>query len=138
MTTTVERIVRDVADRLEIDPASIAGKARHQRIAHGRALCYLLVRELTHLSYPAIAREFGSRDHTTVMSGCRRAELLLRDNPELQRVYDAVKSEHVVLGPLVATVGELERINKIVLCLRARAAQIADQLGIEWRSEAAE
>ena len=33
-------------------------------------------RELTDLSYPAIARVFGGRDHTTVMHAVRKVEEL--------------------------------------------------------------
>ncbi len=44
-------------------------------------------RELTDLSYPAIAREFGGRDHTTVIHAVEKIERLMQGAPA---VYDQV------------------------------------------------
>jgi chromosomal replication initiator protein len=44
-------------------------------------------RELTDLSYPAIARLFGGRDHTTVIHAVDKIQRLMR---ERQQVYDQV------------------------------------------------
>jgi chromosomal replication initiator protein len=45
----------------------LKGKRRHRSLVQARQISMYVVRELTDLSYPAIAREFGGRDHTTVM-----------------------------------------------------------------------
>ena len=44
-------------------------------------------RELTDLSYPAIAREFGGRDHTTVIHAVDKVQRMMK---ERQQVYDQV------------------------------------------------
>ena len=44
-------------------------------------------RELTDLSYPAIAREFGGRDHTTVIHAVEKIQRLMK---ERQQIYDQV------------------------------------------------
>jgi chromosomal replication initiator protein len=44
-------------------------------------------RDLTELSYPAIAREFGGRDHTTVIHAVDKVSKLMK---ERQQVYDQV------------------------------------------------
>jgi len=46
-----------------------------------------VVRDLTELSYPAIARLFGGRDHTTVIYAVDKIQKLMR---ERQQVYDQV------------------------------------------------
>jgi len=46
--------------------------ARTPRIAWPRQVAMYLARELTGASLPAIGREFGGRDHTTVLHACRR------------------------------------------------------------------
>ena len=46
-------------------------------------------RELTDLSYPAIAREFGGRDHTTVMHAVEKISRLMK---ERRQIYDQVTS----------------------------------------------
>jgi chromosomal replication initiator protein len=44
-------------------------------------------RELTDLSYPAIAREFGNRDHTTVIHAVEKIRALMG---ERRQIYDQV------------------------------------------------
>ncbi len=46
-----------------------------------------LFRELTEYSYPAIAREFGDRDHTTVMHAQKKVARLMG---EKRQVYEQV------------------------------------------------
>ena len=45
----------------------ITGKKRQRPLVTARQVSMYVFRELTDLSYPAIAREFGGRDHTTVI-----------------------------------------------------------------------
>jgi len=44
-------------------------------------------RELTDFSYPAIAREFGGRDHTTVIHAVDKITDLMK---ERRQIYDQV------------------------------------------------
>ena len=44
-------------------------------------------REVTDLSYPAIAREFGGRDHTTVIHAVEKIKALMK---ERRQIYDQV------------------------------------------------
>ena len=46
-----------------------------------------MFRELTDLSYPAIAREFGGRDHTTVIHNVEKIQSLMK---ERRQIYDQV------------------------------------------------
>ena len=46
-----------------------------------------VIREVTDLSYPAIAREFGGRDHTTVIHAVDKISNLMA---ERRQIYDQV------------------------------------------------
>jgi chromosomal replication initiator protein len=46
-----------------------------------------VIRELTDLSYPAIGRLFGNRDHTTVIHAVAKTQHVMKDR---QRVFDQV------------------------------------------------
>ena len=46
-----------------------------------------VMRELTDCRYPAIAREFGGRDHTTVIHAVEKIKQLMA---ERQQIYDQV------------------------------------------------
>ncbi len=51
-----------------------------------------LARELTHESLPAIGRQFGDRDHTTVLYACRRAHERLSHDNVAREAIDALRS----------------------------------------------
>ena len=71
----------------EVD--ELKGKRRHRSLVQARQISMYVVRELTDLSYPAIAREFGGRDHTTVMHA---VEKVGNQMAERRQVYDQVSA----------------------------------------------
>ena len=65
----------------------ITGKKRQRPLVTARQVAMYVVRELTDLSYPAIAREFGGRDHTTVIHAVEKISTQMRTN---RPTYDQV------------------------------------------------
>lgn len=63
---------RHAAAAFQISPTEIFTPDRHQEIANARAVVYYVGR-LAGESYPRIGRALG-RDHTTVLSGCRKVD----------------------------------------------------------------
>ncbi|MFM8988210.1 MAG: helix-turn-helix domain-containing protein, partial [Alphaproteobacteria bacterium] len=61
---------------LGVSVEAIKGRSRQRPIVTARQTAMYVFRELTDLSYPAIARLFGGRDHTTVMHAVRKIEEL--------------------------------------------------------------
>ena len=60
--------------------------ARHRQIA------MYLVKKLTTLSYPEIGRQFGGRDHTTVMHAVKTIENLMKSDAQLSEDVELIKS----------------------------------------------
>jgi len=82
----LREIIGIVASRFGVAPADILSDRRHAEIAAARHAACWLARQLTPLSYPAIARRLG-RDHTTVMHSVRAAELRIgRDSRFAERL----------------------------------------------------
>ena len=67
--------------------AQLKGKSRQRPLVTARQIGMYVMRDLTELSYPAIAREFGGRDHTTVIHAVEKIGKLMK---ERQTVYDQV------------------------------------------------
>jgi chromosomal replication initiator protein len=65
----------------------IQGKSRRRPLVIARQTSMYVFRQLTEMSYPAIAREFGGRDHTTVIHAVEKIEALMQ---ERRQVYDQV------------------------------------------------
>ncbi len=69
---SVTDIQRVTCELFDVSREELLSSTRTARIAWPRQLAMYLTRELTGESLPAIGRQFGGRDHTTVMHACRR------------------------------------------------------------------
>jgi len=64
---TVELIQKTISKYYKLKEGIIRGKKRVRFIAFPRQIAMYLCRELTDTSFPNIGKEFGGKDHTTVM-----------------------------------------------------------------------
>ena len=65
----------------------LCGPSRRRPLVIARQIGMYVFREMTDFSYPAIAREFGGRDHTTVMHAVDKISSLMM---ERRQIYDQV------------------------------------------------
>jgi chromosomal replication initiator protein len=65
----------------------LCSTSRRRPLVNARQIGMYVFRELTDFSYPAIAREFGGRDHTTVIHAVEKVAGLMR---ERRQTYDQV------------------------------------------------
>src|SRR5205807_5451787 len=65
----------------------LCGTSRRRPLVTARQIGMYVFRELTDFSYPAIAREFGGRDHTTVIHAVEKIGALMK---ERRQIYDQV------------------------------------------------
>jgi chromosomal replication initiator protein len=84
---TPELILSLTADMFGFTVDDIRGKSRRRPLVTARQIGMYVMRELTDLSYPAIAREFGGRDHTTVIHAVEKIGALMK---ERRQIYDQV------------------------------------------------
>lgn len=89
---TVDRVQRAFAAHWHINVAVLRrASARSKPLVRQRQIAMYIARKYTGESYPELARRFGARDHTTVMSACKRAEDLLATDVQLQEDVAAVE-----------------------------------------------
>ncbi len=84
---TDEELLADIASILKFDVDALKGKSRQRPLVTARQIAMYVFRELTDLSYPAIARLFGGRDHTTVIHANEKIQRLMK---ERKQIYDQV------------------------------------------------
>jgi chromosomal replication initiator protein len=80
-------ILEATADAFGFSIDDICGPSRRRPLVNARQIGMYLFRELTDFSYPAIAREFGGRDHTTVIHAVEKVAGLMK---ERRQIYDQV------------------------------------------------
>ncbi|MDH2926242.1 chromosomal replication initiator protein DnaA [Lonepinella koalarum] len=69
---TIENIQKVVAEYYRIKVSDLKSKNRSRSVARPRQLAMALAKELTNRSLPEIGKNFGDRDHTTVLHACRK------------------------------------------------------------------
>jgi chromosomal replication initiator protein len=84
---TPEVILNATSELFGFPVEEIRGKSRRRPLVTARQTSMYVFRQLTELSYPAIAREFGGRDHTTVIHAVDKIEALMK---ERRQVFDQV------------------------------------------------
>lgn len=84
---TPEELLDEIAGILKFDVEALKGRSRQRPLVTARQEAMYVFRELTDLSYPAIARLFGGRDHTTVIHANEKIQRLMK---ERKQVYDQV------------------------------------------------
>lgn len=67
-------VLRVVCDALVVDSEDVLSGARHQRVVLARAMAAHLLRAMTTLSYPEIARALRRPNHSSVITAVRRVE----------------------------------------------------------------
>jgi chromosomal replication initiator protein len=85
---SIERIQTTVSDRFSLSLEELCGDRRSQNIVYPRQVAMYLSRELTDASLPKIGREFGGRDHTTVIHATSKIARLIRED---RSVYNLVQ-----------------------------------------------
>ncbi len=75
-----DAVIATVASAFGVEEAVVTGRSRTRQATDARHAAMYLCRQLTNLSFPAIARVFGNVDHTTVMGAVQRVENRLADD----------------------------------------------------------
>ncbi len=80
---TVEMILDATVEQFGFSKEDLAGKSRRRPLVIARQMAMYLTRQMTDLSFPLIAKEFGGRDHTTVMHACDKIDALMKERSQI-------------------------------------------------------
>ena len=85
---SIDRIQELVCERFGVTHGELTGDRRSQNIVYPRQVAMYLARELTDSSLPKIGKEFGGRDHTTVIHATSKIARMIRED---RSVYNLVQ-----------------------------------------------
>ena len=71
-------IMDQVCKLYGVEASVLRGSQKSKGIAEARQICMYLIRKLTNLSLPDIGKEFGGKDHSTVLYNIRKVEMQLK------------------------------------------------------------
>ncbi len=88
---SVRQIQEAVSEEFDVTVDELLSATRVARVVWPRQIAMLLARDLTNQSLPTIGRQFGGRDHTTVLHGCRRAAARVTSDAESKLLIEKLR-----------------------------------------------
>lgn len=78
-----ESVLSAVAQHFGMEAKDLMSGRRHRTVSLARSVSMYLIRKTAKLSYPEIGARLGKRNHSTVISACRRIEQAIGKNERL-------------------------------------------------------
>jgi len=82
-----------VGARFHVKIADLKSRRRSKMLVHPRQIAMYLCRELTDSSYPEIGRQFGGKDHTTIIHACKQIIKAKDNDSVLSATLDSLKEQ---------------------------------------------
>ena len=89
---SAEFIQDTVAKYFNVNPKDLKGSKRSNDITFPRQIAMYLCRNVANMSLPQIGKDFGKRDHTTVMHACNKIEQDIKTNSNTKLIVESVKN----------------------------------------------
>ena len=91
----MDDIQEAVCAQFHVKMSELKSRRRSKTLVHPRQIAMYLCRELTDASYPEIGRQFGGKDHTTIIHACRQVSKAKEADTTLHTTLETLK-EHIL------------------------------------------
>lgn len=89
----MEDIQEAVCSQFHVKMTELKSRRRSKTLVHPRQIAMYLCRELTDASYPEIGRQFGGKDHTTIIHACRQVAKAKETDAALHATIETLKEQ---------------------------------------------
>ncbi|WP_434341800.1 chromosomal replication initiator protein DnaA [Mycoplasma putrefaciens] len=89
----VKKIKEVVSEKYGVSVNAIEGKGRAKQVVIARHVAMYLTKDILNHTLVKIGEEFGSRDHTTVISAERKILRLLKEDKQFKKTVDNLRSK---------------------------------------------
>ena len=89
----MDDIQEAVATRFHVKIAELKSRRRSKTLVHPRQIAMHLCRELTDASFPEIGRQFGGKDHTTIIHACKQIAKAKEADAALTATLESLKNQ---------------------------------------------
>ncbi len=86
-----EKVLKEVADFYNIKPEEIQGISRKRELVVPRQVIMYLLREDLEMSFPAIGKKLGNRDHSTAMHGWEKVKKEVENDGRIKQEIDLIR-----------------------------------------------
>jgi len=87
---TIEKIIADVCKVYNVTLTEVKGKSRKQEVSEARKMSMYIVKEVCGLTMEEIGKEFGGRDHSTVVYTIQQVEKKMKESSFYKDTVDDI------------------------------------------------
>ena len=85
---TIERILTDTGALYNVTPEEIRSSSRNAQISTARQTAIYAIHKIVGLSYSEIGKEFGGRDHSTIVYALSKVKKTMKEDKKYRAVVD--------------------------------------------------
>lgn len=90
---TIEKILEEVSRTYGITVEDLRSQSHKAQISNARQIAMYVVREITQITYDAIGKEFGGKNHATIVYSLQQVEKKIKDDPQMRgTIEDIIKN----------------------------------------------
>jgi chromosomal replication initiator protein len=83
-------IIQHICKYYNIDEETLRGKNQSHGVANARQIAMYLIRDMVKIPLTEIGREFGGKDHTTVLHSLKKVQQQLRTDPAFKETINEI------------------------------------------------
>ena len=88
---SISDIQKQVERYYDVPHTDLVGQKRARKIVYARQIAIYLCRQMLDMPYNTIAKDFGGRDHTTIMYSVTNVEEKMKENREMREEIENIK-----------------------------------------------
>ena len=88
---SISDIQKQVERYYDVPHSDLVGQKRARKIVYARQIAIYLCRQMLDMPYNTIAKDFGGRDHTTIMYSVTNVEEKMKENREIREEIENIK-----------------------------------------------
>ncbi len=85
---TVEKVINEVSHIFSVSPEEIRSQNRNSQVSTARQVAIYVISKVTGLSYTSIGKEFGGRDHSTIVYATNKVKKVMQKDPAYKATVD--------------------------------------------------
>jgi chromosomal replication initiator protein len=89
----ISQIQKVVASHFQLSVEQLSEAKRTRDLVFARQMAMFLARDLLHSSFPEIAREFGGKDHSTVIHACNKIKDMMERDQQVRALVGEIEGK---------------------------------------------
>lgn len=87
---TIEKIINEVSHIFNVSPEEIRSQNRNSQVSIARQTAAYVISKVTDLSYTSIGKEFGGRDHSTIVYAIKKVKASIKKDASYRSTIDDI------------------------------------------------